>query len=163
MLHTPYNVLAQASTEDLTCPVVCVLRLGTLASRIIRRCCFSRTPCFLGGTPLYFHPCNAWTIHIDNGEGIALLNNRLTALRDMYQTCEQESRYRVVAVLSGASVTVRYCWPETPSINDDSHIAVTVTAERRYNLRRPRQRRKREGYRLTLRANREGNLIRYDD
>src|SRR5262249_16577672 len=64
--------------------------------RIARRRCFRWALRFLNGTPLYFHTCNAWAIHINNGEGVALLNNRLTALRNMFQTCEQESCYCMV-------------------------------------------------------------------
>src|SRR5712691_5453653 len=64
-----------------------LLGAGHIGLCIARRRCFSLTLRFLSDTPLYFHPGNTWAIHIDDGESIALLNNRLTALRNMPQTC----------------------------------------------------------------------------
>jgi hypothetical protein len=73
--------------------------------------------------------------------------------------------------LSGLSITAisaRYngivqLLAESPSINDDCHIPITVTAEGWWSCRGKRQRSKPEGNGLTFGANREGNLIRDDD
>src|SRR5438093_13711902 len=78
---------------------VALLMVGNTGLCIARRRGFGRTPRFLSDAPLYFHPCNAWAIHIDNGEGIDLHNNDLTTLRNMPQTCDQETRHRLVMYL----------------------------------------------------------------
>ena len=62
------------------------------------------------------------------------------------QNCRTSPTYRLIQDHDNIrrATTAVSVLAEGPSIDDDSHIAVTVTAQRRYNLRRPRQRRKRK-------------------